>query len=136
MKRHNIWLAAACVTCATLVWSYDFGLKGTEFSGGRTTGPLLHLSDLGLILFAAALVVTFFYLRVAALMTVIASLLCLPLYIYFAAPGAFRHVFPGDYSAPAQAHFVWNNRIVAGIFCLLAAACLGIRTLLARSAEA
>jgi hypothetical protein len=73
MKRHNIWLAAACVTCATLVWSYAFGLEGTEFSGGRTTGPLLYLSDLGLILFAAALVLTLFYLRVAALMAVVAS---------------------------------------------------------------
>jgi hypothetical protein len=51
--------AAACLLCAIMVWNYGIGLEGTEFSGGRVTGPLLDLYDIGSILFILAVLLTF-----------------------------------------------------------------------------
>jgi hypothetical protein len=107
--------------------------EGTEFSGGWLTGPLLHMKDIGTLLFIAALLFTFFYRRVAGLIMVVASMLCLPLYLYFTAPGPFRWVFRGEYSVPAPASFVWSTWGMVGILGLAIAACLGVRSLLERS---
>jgi hypothetical protein len=38
----------------------------SEFSGGRLTGPLLKMADIGFLLFLVALRLTFFFRRVAA----------------------------------------------------------------------
>jgi hypothetical protein len=59
-----------------------------------------------------------------------ASLLCLPLYLYFATPGPFRWVFRGEYSIPLQAKFFWGKWNVTGIVALVIAACVGVRSLL------
>lgn len=82
MKRINIWLSATCFVCAALVWNYGGNFDGTEFSGGRTTRTLLHAFDLGLLLFFVALLLSFFYRRLAAVAAVLASLLCLPIYLF------------------------------------------------------
>jgi hypothetical protein len=122
--------AAACLLCATIVWRYGSSLEGTEFSGGRVTGPLLDMKDAGSVLFLLALLLTFFYRRIAATATLMACLLCLPLYLYFAAPGLFRWAFRGEYSVPLQASFFWSKWNVMGIVALAIAACAGIRSLL------
>jgi hypothetical protein len=88
------------------------------------------MEDIGSLLFVLALLLTFFYRRTAAAITLIACLLCLPLYFYFTAPGPFRWVFRGEYSVPLQANFVWNKWDIAGIVALTIAACLGVRSLL------
>jgi hypothetical protein len=119
MKRINVWLSASCLACAFLVWNYAAGLEGTEFSGGRITGPILNLSDLGLLLFVVVTVLSFFYQRIAGFAAILASLFCLPLFIYFTAPGAFLAVFRGEYSVPAPSNFVWNRWGIAGIVALL-----------------
>ena len=85
------------------------GREGTEFIGGWLTGPLLNLYDVGTFLFVPALLLAFFFRRIAAAFALTASLLCLPLYLYFVAPGPFRSVFRGEYSVPLQASFVWNS---------------------------
>lgn len=136
MKKANIWLAGSCLVCAILLWTYGSDLEGTEFSGGRITGPLLNAVDLGLILFVAALLLSLFYRRLAAIAALVASLLCLPLYIYLIAPGPFRRVFPGEYSAPTLSNFVWNRSAMLAILSILVAAFLAIRTFLVRQPEA
>jgi hypothetical protein len=133
MKRDGkikMMQAAACLLCAVIVWGYGSSLEGTEFSAGRLTGPLLDMVDVGSILFVVALVLTFFYRRIAAATTVLACLLCLPIYLYFTAPGPFRWVFRGEYSVPMHASFVWNKLDIVGIVVLVIAACVGIRSLL------
>ena len=128
--KTKITQSAVCLLCAVIVWRYGSDLEGTEFSGGWLTGPLLDMEETGSLLFVLALLLTFFYRRIAAATTLIACLLCLPLYLYFTAPGPFRRVFRGEYSVPLQASFVWNKWNITGIVALTIAACLGIRGLL------
>jgi hypothetical protein len=88
------------------------------------------MKDAGSILFVVALLLSFFYRRIAAAIMLLACLLCLPLYLYFLAPGPFRGAFRGDYSVPLQASFVWNNWNVAGIAAMTIASAIGVRALL------
>jgi hypothetical protein len=127
--KANIWLSSACLLCAILAWRYRSELEGTEFSGGRLTGPLLDMKDLGTLLLILAVILTFFYRRIGAAIGLLGSLLCLPLYLYFLAPGPFRWVFRGEYSVPAPSNFVWNIWGIAGVFALALTAGLSIRSL-------
>jgi hypothetical protein len=122
-----LWLAVTCLACASLAW-YGTDLGPSEFSGGSITGPILDLFEAGTLLFPCALVLAFFYPRIAAAITLAACLSCLPLYLYFAAPGPFRWIFRGEYSVPAPSSFVWNGRTMAGILSIFAAAYVCIRT--------
>jgi hypothetical protein len=122
--------AVTCLLCAIVVWRFGSNLEGTEFSGGRLTGPLLTLYDVGGLLFILSLPLALFYRRIAAAITILASLLCLPLYLYFATPGLFRLVFGGEYSVPLQTNFVWNRWTIFGILVLAIAAYAGIRSFL------
>ena len=87
--KTKITQSAVCLLCAVIVWKYGSDLEGTEFSGGWLTGPLLDMEETGSLLFVLALLLTFFYRRIAAATTLIACLLCLPLYLYFTAPGPY-----------------------------------------------
>jgi len=60
---------------------------GTEFAAGEVTGPLLVVHFMGSVLFVFALVLAFIRPRMAALGALAASLLCLPIYLYFVNPG-------------------------------------------------
>jgi hypothetical protein len=111
--KQKLWQFATCLLCIILLWGYGSGLAGAEFSEGRVTGPLLHMNDVGTLLFVAGLVLTFFYRRIAAAVVLAAALLCLPLYLYFTAPVPFRWVFRGEYSVPAPASFVWTKEGIA-----------------------
>ena len=127
--------AGICLLCVALAWRYGAELEGTEFGGGRITGPLLDLYDVGLLFFILALLLTFFYLRIAAAIALAASLLCLPLYLDLAAPGPFRWVFRGQYSVPITAGFVWNRSNVVGILSLSLATCVSVGNLFTRTAR-
>jgi hypothetical protein len=122
--------AALTLLCAIMVWRYGSSLEATEFSGGRVTGPLLNMKEIGALSFVLAFLLAVRFRRVAAAITVVASLLCLPLYLYFAAPGIFRRFFRGDYSVPPQASFVWDTWTAAGILILAIVVCFSLRTLL------
>jgi len=87
------------------------------------------MHDIGTVLFPLALLLTFMYPRVAAAMALAASVLSLPLYLYFAAPGPFRWVVRGNYKVPLQANFYWDNWTIAGIITLVLATYICIRTL-------
>jgi hypothetical protein len=88
------------------------------------------MEETGSLLFVLALLLTFFYRRIAAATTLVACLLCLPLYLYFTAPGPFRWVFRGEYSVPLQVSFVSNKWAITGIVALAIAAYVGVRSLL------
>lgn len=128
--RPRLSQAATCLLCALVVWRYGSSLEGMEFSGGRFTGFLLDMKDIGALLFVMALPLAFLYQRIAAAMTVIASLLCSPLYLYFAAPGPFRWLVRGEYSVPLQASFAWETRAMVGILVLAMATYFSFRRLL------
>jgi hypothetical protein len=127
--RRKLTQVAICLVCAILVWRYGDDLGATEFSGGRVTGPLLDVYDIGSLLFILAIPLTFFFRRTAAAVTVMASLLCLPLYFYFTAPGPFRRLFPGEYSVPLESNFAWTGWAIFGILALAIAAGVGFRGL-------
>ena len=73
-----------------------------------------------------ALVLTFVRPRIAAALAIVASLLCLPLYLYFTVPGPFRRVFGGEYSVPLQANFVWDRSAILGVLAVTVAICICI----------
>jgi hypothetical protein len=119
--------AGVCFVSGVMVWGYGTSLEGTEFSGGRLTGLLLDMRDVGLLLFVLALLLTFFYRRFAASITLIACLLCLPLYLYFTYPDLFRRTFPNaKWSAPPPATFLWDDWTVVGIVMMMLTAYVGI----------
>jgi len=121
------------LVCGILTSIYSDDLGASEFSGGRVTGPVLSMCDTGTLLFLAGLVMTFLYPRIAAAIAFAASLLCLPLYLYFTTPGPFRWLFKGEYKVPLQASFVWSTWAIAGILSLGVTACVCLRNLLVLS---
>jgi hypothetical protein len=124
--KQELWQASSCLLCIAVAWARLDDVGASEFGGGRVTGPLFVMAESGSFLFMSAIILTFFHPRIAALIALMASLLCLPLYLYFAAPGPFRWIFKGEYSVPLRTNFVWNNWAIAGMISLLIAisACL------------
>jgi hypothetical protein len=59
----------------------------------------------------------------------LASMLCLPIYLYFAVPGLFRCVFGGGYTVPLQAGVVWGRWTVTGILAIVIAMGFALRAL-------
>jgi hypothetical protein len=117
--RKKAWLAAVSalsIFVAIVDWT---GIEGTEFSGGIVTGPVLHALELGIVLLILGLVLLLFSPRAAALVMLLASVICLPFYLYFLAPGPFRQVFPGEYKAPMQGNFIWAPWDFFGLMTLL-----------------
>src|SRR6266704_4778095 len=104
--KQQLWQAISCLLCIAVAWVRLDDLGAPEFSGGWLTGPLFTMADDGSVLFILAIVLTFFYRRIAAVIALMASLLFLPLYLYFVAPGPFRWVFKGEYFAPLRANFL------------------------------
>ncbi len=129
--KHELWQAGSCVLCIGVAWLHLDDIGASEFSGGRVTAPLFAMADIGSFLFIPAIILTFFYRRIAAGIALMAALLCQPLYLYFMAPGPFRWVFKGEYSVPLRANFVWNNWAIAGIASLLFAIIVCLRRFIA-----
>jgi Na+(H+)/acetate symporter ActP len=124
--KQELWQATSYLLCLAVAWMRLDDIGASEFIGGRVTGPLFTMAECGSFLFIPALILTFFYRRIASGTALMASLLCLPLYLYFIAPGPFRWVFKGEYTVPLQGSFVWDNWAIAGIASLIVAifACL------------
>lgn len=116
-----------CMLCAIVGWVVSDPLGPSEFRGGTVTGPLLAIHEVSGGLFVLSAVMTFVYRRTAAVIALIACLLSLPLYFYFTAPGVFRRVFPGEYTVPVRAGFVWDTWAVAGITAVAAAAYISLK---------
>ena len=129
LSKQKVWPAAAFFACVVVLWICldDFG--ASEFSGGRLTGKLFTMADLGSLLFLVALLLTIFFPRVAAVIALAATLLCLPFYLYILMPGPYRQIFKGEYSVSLQRPFVWNNWAVVGVLSLVIAAFLSLQGL-------
>ena len=130
------WFMSLTVLIALtlLIWTSQ-RLEGSEFSGGRVTGPILDLSDLGCVLLALSLVLAYLH-RTSSSLTLAGSCLCTPLLIYFIAPGPFRSVFRGEYSVPVRTAFVWDGKLGVAAIALTVASALALRTFLRRDVDA
>lgn len=124
--RQKLWQGASYLLCVVATWRDPYGLSRSEFSGGRTTSWLLNLCDAGCLVFVAALLLTFAYRRIAAAVAIIASCSCLPLYLYFVAPGPFRRIFWGEYSVPLRANFLWDSWAIESLLALTLATCVSL----------
>ena len=121
IRRQEMWQAISCLLCFIVAWAHLDDVGASEFSGGWLTGALFKMADYGCTLFFLALFLTFSLRRIAGVTALVASLLIMPFYLYFLAPGPFRRVFKGEYSVPLQTNFVWNTWAVVGIVSLLLA---------------
>jgi hypothetical protein len=119
LSKRRVLQSASCFISLVLVQAIALELRGTEFSGGRLTARLLHLSDSGSLLLLCALLLTFIYPRVAAGLGMLATLLSVPLYFYLIAPGPFRRIVPGNYSVPLVENFAWDKWPVFGLLMLV-----------------
>ena len=134
-SKLRFWHAVALVACVGVLWVHldDFG--ASEFSGGWLTGKLFAMADIGALVFLAALVLAFFLPRVAAIIGLVATLFCLPFYLYIVMPGLYRAIFRGEYSVQLVRPFVWNSWAIAGIITLIFAVAFSIRRLYNQSPD-
>jgi hypothetical protein len=118
--EQQLWLAGTCLACVVVALRNTDGLEGTEFSGGWLTGPLLSMADIGAVLFVLALIVTFWYHRIAAAVGLASSLLCLPLYLYLIAPVPFTQIFGSGHEFKVRqiGGFHWDTWAIAGVLTL------------------
>jgi len=123
--------AASFLLCVSLALKLTNGLEGTEFSGGWLTGPLLAMAELAIILFVLALVLTFFFPRIAAAMGIVSALLCLPLYGFLLAPVPFARVFARghEFSMQPEPGFHWHGWPVTALLSVAVALYFSIRRL-------
>jgi len=84
-------------------------LDGSEFSGGRLTGPILTMCEIAIIVFVVGIVLAYPFPRIASVTSLLASLLSLPFLLYWIAPRPVRSIYKGEYSVPLQSNFVWNK---------------------------
>jgi hypothetical protein len=127
-RKERMWQAIGCLACTVVLWAHldDFG--ASEFIGGRLTGPLFKMADLGSGFFLVALLLTFFLRRIAATIALAATLLCFPFYLYILMPGPYRWIFKGEYSVPLQGSFHWDNWAAVGVLSLVFVAILSLRS--------
>ncbi len=130
-RTFRLLQSGACVVCTIPVWRYSARFEGTEFNGGQITGPLLQAADISILLFVLGLILTFFALRLSAFVTVSASLLALPLFLYATCPGPFRYIFKGSYSAPAPHAFVLDSPSLIGMTAIALALLVSISNMFA-----
>ena len=126
--KKKSYFALGCLACAVVLLARLNNFGASEFRGGRPTGPLFQMADLGSLLFLMAMLLTFFRRRIAATIALTATLLCIPFYLYILMPGPYRWVFKGEYSVPLNGTFHWDNWAMVGIISLLISAILSLRT--------
>lgn len=117
---HKLWQSTGSVLSLVITWRFTWSLDGSEFSGGRITGPLLFMADAGILLFAFSILIGLWLRRTSALAALAATLLSLPLSALFLAPGPFRRVIGGNWSVPLQSNFVWDPWTILWLSALLA----------------
>ncbi len=118
MKKRLMY-GTICLLCTVVSWRYSLVFIGTEFSGGKLTGALLTLHVIGSFLFVVSLIVTFKQMRIATVGGLLASIFCIPLYLYFTIPYFFQRIFPGLYSVKYKESFVWNVLAIIWILVLV-----------------
>jgi hypothetical protein len=130
-------LAITCLVGVIVALQNTKVLAGTEFSGGWLTGPLLSMADMGAVLFLLTFGVTFTHPRVAAVLGLVSSLLCLPLYLYLTAPVPFNKVFGlgHEFKVQPSGGFHWDRWAIMGVLTLAATTYVCLRGIAAPSRE-
>ena len=111
----KICRSAACLVCAAAAWNSSVDFIGTEFSGGRITGPVLNASLIGAFLLVLAMIATFIWPRVAATGALVACALCFPMYFYRTLPSFFVRISGGEWADPPKETFVWHGWSIVGL---------------------
>jgi len=127
----QVWQAGGFLLCVLLALRITSGLDGTEFSEGGLTGPLLSMEEIGAAFFIVAVVLTFVFPRVAAVIGLASSVLCLPLYLFFIAPVPFAQIF--EFKVQAAPGFHWHAWPVTGVPVLAVTLYVCIRRLVGTS---
>ena len=124
MKSAGTWkklvLAVLVLLSLRVLWSSGWAVDGTEFSGGRVTGRLLDLCDMGMLALIPALIAVYWFPKVSASIALLAGLSCLPLLLYFMLQDRFRMVLKGEWSVPLQSNFVWARWTVLPVMTITA----------------
>ncbi len=121
--RQEVSLAISYLLCFLLALRNTKGLEGTEFGGGWLTGRLLSMIEIGTVLFALALIVAFLSPRIAAVIALGASLLCLPLYLYLLVPVHVSRLFGSqhEFKVPPVRNFYLDKWAIGGLLSLATA---------------
>jgi hypothetical protein len=127
--KQKLLLAVACLLCAYLTCRDPYGLSGTEFSGGSVTGRLLDANFVGVFVFVLALLLAFIFPRISAVVALAASVLSLPLYLYFVTPGLFRQIFRGPWKVPLRSYFVADRWALLNTLAILLATVVSVYAL-------
>lgn len=123
----KVTATTGCLLCAFAALKSTDGLVGTEAEGGSATGPMLNAAFIGAILFLPVLVAGFRYPRVAAAGALLASALCLPLYVYRTFPYFFFWVVgAGEMFVPLKT-FEWHGWAATGVISAASVVCLYAR---------
>ena len=117
----NLWYAAAYLLSAMMMYWTSTDFEGTEYSGGRISGPLLELLAAGGLLFVVASALCGFRPKAAATVSLVASALSLPLYLFNTLPVSFlARILPFPSSVPdASGRFRFDRWQVACMLVLL-----------------
>jgi hypothetical protein len=135
-KRQKLLQIAGCLVGFVIASKHQFDIEGSEFDHGLT-GTMLNMNNIGSILFVLAVPFIFLSLRAAAVGALIASVLCLPLnlfFAFFAAQRLFRQLFPGEYKLSLEV-FGWDAWSIAGILSVVLMVYLCYRSFLSPSAH-
>jgi hypothetical protein len=108
-------MAVTCALGTVITWRFSDALAPSEFAGGSVTGKLVNLQEISSYMFPAALIASWWFRRVAALLALIACALAIPLYAYFISPGLFRVLLPGPYSIQLGRGVFWDPWAFAGL---------------------
>lgn len=99
----------ALLLATWLMIRIDDAVDGSEFVGAPVTGPLFNMCEIAILIFLVGIALAYPWPRIGSVLGLGASLLSLPILVYFIAPGPFRAVFKGEYSVPLQSNFVWDT---------------------------
>ena len=125
-RRPN-FQALLLFACAIAGALFPSGVEGTEFSGGRVTGPLLAGVNFSILLFLCAAALTFVRPRLGAVVGCLAAAVAVPFYGFFVATGAFEYLFSGDFKTMYSTGLVWDPAALAIIALILVTTIVSLR---------
>ncbi len=116
--------ASLClVICGAVALVNYLELSDTELGGGSLTGPLLDIALSGALLFVLCGLAAWKFRAVARYLSIVAALLCLPLYVFLIAPYAILWM---SSSVPSVAYppVIFNTEAIAGLAMIVLAGLL------------
>jgi hypothetical protein len=85
-RLNKVFLTLMILVSLWLLGRSTTGLDGTEFSGGRLTGPMLDTCETGMLALIVAVALLYWFPRLSTSIALVGGLCCLPLPMYFFAP--------------------------------------------------